>query len=175
MYSFKITMGKSKRDTLSDDGEEQDRQPLLSFAIEEVLNNSKTDDARLISKKVIERLVYYFLIKQKMDESEEFVDNIETSANDIHDNMGGAMESAYRHVLQSYRQFIEEEIKNDLQSDSDEDDDDDCETDDDEDEEDNEDEEDFDEDGDLDDEEDTGNDTNDGEESDAMDDWASDA
>ncbi len=93
------------------------RVKIVNFAIDEVWDNvSNTDDNRTLTNKVLDKLLYYFLIKKKMDKSEEFVENVINVADNIQTELGGRYESALAQALHSYKPYIEEEIRSETRS-----------------------------------------------------------
>ena len=108
-----------------DEDASNETSPIFQLAIDEVLEDSDNKQStKELTKEVIQRLLYYFDVKQKLEDSSEFVDAILSKAEGIQSDMGGNLHSAIHQALRSYKTFFREEIKSHLEEqeeDSDED------------------------------------------------------
>ena len=105
----------------------QSPSPILNVAITEILEENKKDTPSIkqLSKEVVERLAYFFQIKEKFDESNDFVDAIEKAAEETRNVVGGSQTSAIFQALNAYKIVIREELGDRMNTETNDDSDDD--------------------------------------------------
>ena len=79
--------------------------PIFNMALEEILDGSKSRSPSRLTKKVIERLLYYFDVRRSLKDSSDFVNAILNKAHDIRMDMGGSLYSTICQALRSYKTF----------------------------------------------------------------------
>ena len=117
---------QSNKDNYTEDDTESEQSVIdkelsstIQMAIDDVVEESGNEEnSTKLTRKVLDKLEFYFVIMDKMKEDEEFVDEVSEKAKDLQNIVGGNFSSAIRQVLESsYKTFIHKEL--DIQLDED--------------------------------------------------------
>jgi hypothetical protein len=108
---------KSMGHESSSESETETSQPsIITFAIDEVLKENNQASLKQMTKLVLKKLSYYFKIKRNLEDSDQFVESIDSKAETMQSYLGGRTESVFLQALESYKTFIREEIKSSIET-----------------------------------------------------------